>query len=167
MELFIDEAYHLLQDSFGKSAVTTLVDMMEIHRNEFVVIMAGYPKEMETLLESNPGLMSRFTHHLEFKNYNADELYEIGIKMFTEENYKLNEASMKKLKWAINETAVTGNARTIRNIVSKSITKHNIRVAKLESRTIEDLTTIYEEDLISDDIKDEATKRKENLRYLL
>jgi SpoVK/Ycf46/Vps4 family AAA+-type ATPase len=165
--LFIDEAYHLMLDQFGKMAITTLVDMMEIHRNEFVVIMAGYPKEMESLLESNPGLMSRFTHHLEFKNYNQDELYEIGLKMFTEENYKLNDESLKKLKWAIEETATTGNARTIRNLVSKSITKHNIRVAKMENRTTEDLTTIYEQDFISEDIKDEAAKRKETLKYLL
>ena len=78
--LFIDEAYALATDGFvdfGDEAIATLVQMMEEHRGDLAVIVAGYSEEMRTFIESNPGLRSRFTHYVHFPNYSAEELVEI------------------------------------------------------------------------------------------
>eukprot|EP01127_Copromyxa_protea_P008167 TRINITY_DN1863_c0_g3_i2.p1 TRINITY_DN1863_c0_g3~~TRINITY_DN1863_c0_g3_i2.p1 ORF type:complete len:1110 (+),score=260.04 TRINITY_DN1863_c0_g3_i2:371-3331(+) len=142
--LFIDEAYHLLADQWGTLALTVLLDMMDLHRHELVVIIAGYPKEMESLIESNPGLRSRFNRTLMFKPYSGKELSEITMKMFTKESYNLDEEAKESLLTITN--GLEGNAREARNLVGKTILNHNSRVAKIENPDLETLMTIKKED---------------------
>ena len=93
--LFIDEAYSLYrgeQDSFGLEAIDTLVKGMEDHRDELVVILAGYTKEMETFLTANSGLASRFPNKIEFPDYTADELLDITTVLAKGKGYRLAES---------------------------------------------------------------------------
>ena len=92
--LFIDEAYSLYrgeQDSFGLEAIDTLVKGMEDHRDELVVILAGYTREMETFLTANSGLASRFPNKIEFPDYTADELLDITNVLAKGKGYRLAE----------------------------------------------------------------------------
>ena len=92
--LFIDEAYSLFRDDdardYGQECVDILMQVMENHRHQLVVIMAGYKDRMETLFESNPGMRSRLAHHLDFADYQADELLAIGELMLGKSNYYLS-----------------------------------------------------------------------------
>ena len=88
--LFIDEAYALAKDvntshGFGKEAIDTLLKAMEDHREDLIVILAGYTDEMEGFLNTNPGLRSRIPNRIEFKDYSVDELLQMGEKMFKRE----------------------------------------------------------------------------------
>src|SRR5690606_23632794 len=90
--LFIDEAYSLArggEKDFGKEAIDTLVKAIEDHTNEFVLILAGYQREMEHFLMANPGLKSRFPIHIDFPDYSADELFQIAHLMLRERQYRL------------------------------------------------------------------------------
>ena len=82
--MFIDEAYTLASDSneFGQEAIDTLLKYMEDKRDDFMVIVAGYPNEMDRFVKSNPGLESRFTTVIHFEDYNANDLYDIFFKMY-------------------------------------------------------------------------------------
>ena len=100
--LFIDEAYSLYrgeQDSFGLEAIDTLVKGMEDHRDELVVILAGYTKEMETFLTANSGLASRFPNKIEFPDYTADELLDITTVLAKGKGYRLAESCMPATRW--------------------------------------------------------------------
>lgn len=112
--LFIDEAYSLYrgeQDSFGLEAIDTLVKGMEDHRDELVVILAGYTKEMETFLTANSGLASRFPNKIEFPDYTADELLQITHVLAKSKGYTLAESCNEPLRsyYARRQTA---DART-------------------------------------------------------
>lgn len=101
--LFIDEAYSLYrgeQDSFGLEAIDTLVKGMEDHRDELVVILAGYTREMETFLTANSGLASRFPNKIEFPDYTAEELLQITHVQAKNKGYRLAEACTEPC-WAI------------------------------------------------------------------
>ncbi len=134
--LFIDEAYSLTSsnDGFGKEAVETLLKQMEDLRGEFMVIVAGYPNEMDQFLEANPGLMSRFDKQFIFNDYTASELYEIALVMLDFEDLKLNKKANEVLKKYINSLIGNkhkyfGNARTIRKIVAEIVKNQNLRMA--------------------------------------
>ncbi|HHH50018.1 MAG TPA: AAA family ATPase, partial [Saprospiraceae bacterium] len=137
--LFIDEAYALTkggESDFGKEAVETLLKRMEDQRGEFMVIVAGYPKEMRQFIETNPGLMSRFDKQFELRDYTPDELLSIAKWMFDKEELKLEEAAENHLLWYINKLVDNkhkyfGNARTIRKIVSVTIRRQNLRMAEI------------------------------------
>lgn len=97
--LFIDEAYALSQggiNDFGKEAIDTLVKMMDDHRENLVVILAGYTKEMEQFLNANSGLESRFSNIIEFEDYSVDELLKIAEKMYQGSGYQLTDSAQKK-----------------------------------------------------------------------
>jgi len=160
--LFVDEAYSLTKDDFGRIALTVLLDMMEQHRSELVVIVAGYPTEMDSFMQSNPGFMSRFIHRLEFKNYSCEELLQIGTDMFKAEAYELDEDATTQLK-SLTSTQMPGNARDVRNFISKIILKHNMRVAKLDSRDVKALTVITGADFEGVN----ATDKPELKKYIL
>ena len=127
--LFIDEAYSLYrgeQDSFGLEAIDTLVKGMEDHRDELVVILAGYTKEMETFLTANSGLASRFPNKIEFPDYTADELLDITNVLARGKGYRLAESCTEPLRGyyerrQAEDARTAGNGRLARNTLEKAI----------------------------------------------
>lgn len=127
--LFIDEAYSLYrgeQDSFGLEAIDTLVKGMEDHRDELVVILAGYTREMETFLTANSGLASRFPNRIEFPDYTAVELLQITQVLAKSKGYTLAEACTEPLlgyyaRWQAADARTAGNGRLARNTLEKAI----------------------------------------------
>ena len=127
--LFIDEAYSLYrgeQDSFGLEAIDTLVKGMEDHRDELVVILAGYTREMETFLTANSGLASRFPNRIEFPDYTAVELLQITQVLAKNKGYALAEACTEPLlgyyaRWQAADARTAGNGRLARNTLEKAI----------------------------------------------
>ena len=127
--LFIDEAYSLYrgeQDSFGLEAIDTLVKGMEDHRDELVVILAGYTREMETFLTANSGLASRFPNRIEFPDYTAVELLQITQVLAKNKGYTLAEACTEPLlgyyaRWQAADARTAGNGRLVRNTLEKAI----------------------------------------------
>lgn len=123
--LFIDEAYSLHAtpdkwDTFGKEAINTLLKDMEDYRGKFCVIMAGYEKEMEVFLASNPGFKSRINRNIVFPDYSNSELMEIAKKMLTAKNYSITDEAFAKLETLIEDqrkNPAFANARTVRNIL--------------------------------------------------
>ena len=127
--LFIDEAYSLYrgeQDSFGLEAIDTLVKGMEDHRDELVVILAGYTREMENFLTANSGLASRFPNRIEFPDYTAVELLQITQVLAKNKGYTLAEACTEPLlgyyaRWQESDARTAGNGRLARNTLEKAI----------------------------------------------
>ena len=127
--LFIDEAYSLYrgeQDSFGLEAIDTLVKGMEDHRDELVVILAGYTREMETFLTANSGLASRFPNRIEFPDYTAVELLQITRVLAKNKGYTLAESCTEPLlgyyaRWQAADARTAGNGRLARNTLEKAI----------------------------------------------
>ena len=127
--LFIDEAYSLYrgeQDSFVLEAIDTLVKGMEDHRDELVVILAGYTREMETFLTANSGLASRFPNRIEFPDYTAVELLQITQVLAKNKSYTLAESCAEPLlgyyaRWQESDARTAGNGRLARNTLEKAI----------------------------------------------
>ena len=127
--LFIDEAYSLYrgeQDSFGLEAIDTLVKGMEDHRDELVVILAGYTREMEIFLTANSGLASRFPNKIEFPDYTAEELLQITHVQAKNKGYRLAESCTQPLlgyyaRWQAADARTAGNGRLARNTLEKAI----------------------------------------------
>lgn len=140
--LFIDEAYALTQRSigahgdFGDEAIQTLLKRMEDHRGQFFVFVAGYPDNMESFLKANPGLSSRFDKILKFDDYEPQELYQIALLMFSEEQIIPTPEAEEYLQEYLTYTykfrdKYFGNARSVRSIVLEAIKAHNLRLAAL------------------------------------
>lgn len=155
--LFVDEAYALVsggENDFGREAIDTLVKRMEDHRERLIVIAAGYPDDMKQFIDTNPGLQSRFTIHLNFENYSAPELVAI-FKGFCEKNqYTLEasaEAALESRVAAELEAAGRGfgNGRHMRNLFEKAIRKHAVRLCMRKREwTKDELSQLTAEDLI-------------------
>lgn len=153
--LFVDEAYTLAQGGekdFGKEAIATLVKHMEDHRENLLVILAGYSAEMERFLRSNPGLRSRFPIHVDFSDYSSEELFQIAVCMYAEREYELSSRCRWKLKQMLeafvkNRHPHSGNARYVRNLVEKSIRRQALRIVDKTYLTRKDLITIEDRDL--------------------
>lgn len=134
--LFIDEAYSLARGGdkdFGKEAIDCLVKGMEDKKNEFILILAGYPEEMEQFLATNPGLPSRFPIQVDFDDYNMDQLIQISEMMAKEREYVLMPQTIVKLKQHLAEEKSASwrtfsNARYVRNILEKSIRHQAVRL---------------------------------------
>ncbi|WP_144933485.1 AAA family ATPase [Paenibacillus sp. 32O-W] len=159
--LFIDEAYSLSrggEKDFGKEAIDTLVKMMEDHRNDFILILAGYPLEMETFISLNPGLPSRFPVHIDFPDYTIEELMDIARQMAKERDYELSEASEQKLKADLVQEKEQNlvnfsNARYVRNVIEQSIRNQAVRLMQFYSPQInrlskKELRTLRAEDIL-------------------
>ena len=152
--LFIDEAYSLLGDEkdYGREAIATLLKRMEDERGQLVVILAGYTKEMQDFINSNPGLQSRFSRYIEFPDYNADELFQIFCKQLKQFEYTLTDEAAEALKGYFAD-AVTykgpnfGNARFVRNVFEHTLQKQANRLAKEPFLSTQKLAEITKEDL--------------------
>ncbi|WP_299186784.1 AAA family ATPase [uncultured Aquimarina sp.] len=153
--LFIDEAYSLAKDNkkdFGNEAVEVLLKKMEDHRDQLVVIAAGYPDEMEEFIESNPGLQSRFNRYFTFDHYKPKEL--IGIfELFCGKNdFILADEAKEKLEFIFDKLYEKrhksfGNARVARNLFEKIIEYQANRIVSITPLTEELLKTIIEDDI--------------------
>ena len=134
--LFIDEAYSLYrggEDSFGLEAIDTLVKGIEDHRNDLVVILAGYTREMELFLSANSGLASRFPNQIEFPDYTSEELYRILLSLARSKGYVLDESCREPLTaWfdrkQAEDAATNGNGRMARNALEKAILNQSKRL---------------------------------------
>lgn len=151
--LFIDEAYTLSQggqNDFGKEAIDTLLKLMDDNRENLVVILAGYTKEMKDFLDINPGLSSRFPNVIEFEDYDLDELVEIGIKMFESNGYKVSDDAIDKLILVLDNARGNykfGNGRYVRNVFERAINNQAVRIANSNTFTKELLVNIEAEDI--------------------
>jgi len=136
--LFIDEAYTLSkkQNSFGQEAIDTLLKRMEDDRGKFIVIAAGYSKEMEEFLNSNPGLDSRFTKKIDFEDYTPPELQKIMISMIANQGLKVDEEAEIKISSMLkaiyeNKNNRFANGRTVRNEFEKILQNQSGRLVEL------------------------------------
>lgn len=132
--LFIDEAYALVdeQNSFGDEAINTIVQEMENHRHDVVVIMAGYKADMEKLLHKNQGLSSRVSFYVEFPDYTNEELYSILNKLATQEGFTLDDSVKVKFFNCLNRSYTSnGNGRLARNLLERAKIKQAGRVLQL------------------------------------
>ena len=155
--LFIDEAYSLAPDigsgnDFGREAIETLLKLMEDHRDDLIVIVAGYSGPMERFITSNPGLESRFNRYFIFEDYNSDELFDIFSSMCANSEYILNDEAKDYAQGYFRLLYDTrdenfGNARHVRNFFEDIVSVHSDRVSVLKDHTLEDLTIVLREDL--------------------
>jgi Holliday junction resolvasome RuvABC ATP-dependent DNA helicase subunit len=157
--LFIDEAYALAGGKqgwdFGAEAIETLLKLMEDHRNDLVVIVAGYGERMMSFLESNPGLKSRFGRIINFPDYAPTELETILSRMADQAGYRLTTAAThaalaRFTQHHAQRAANFGNARFVRNFLERAIARHSDRIAAVAATlNKEQLTIIQEQDLPS------------------
>ena len=156
--LFIDEAYALTENKgegdFGQEAVDTLLKAMEDHREELVVIVAGYTEPMKRFLESNPGLKSRFNKFLFFEDYSPEELLQIMDGMCVKQDYRLTDEAKKKVvkhfeDRLAGEPENFANAREARNLLEKAIANQASRLVGKKDITKEDLRTLEDIDIES------------------
>ncbi len=158
--LFVDEAYSLArggQKDFGKEAIDTMVKAMEDYKTEFVLILAGYPREMAHFLSVNPGLKSRFPIHLDFPDYCQEELLEIAELMLKNRQYRMSEEATLLLKGVLYEKDRRknfSNARFVRNLIEQSIRRQALRLVKKKETTREELMLIAREDIRLEELEE-------------
>lgn len=153
--LFIDEAYSLIQggkEDFGNEAITTLLKRMEDERDNLIVVLAGYPDEMKTFIDSNPGLQSRFNRYINFEDYTAKELFDIFCRNCEENQYELSPEAQILLENLLQNAYETrdrnfGNGRFVRNLFEKVCQKQADRIIKIKDPTQKEMTLILPQDL--------------------
>ena len=154
--LFIDEAYSLVnQDApndFGSEAIEVLLKGMEDHRDDLIVIVAGYTELMEQFIHSNPGLESRFNKYFHFADYNGAELAQIFRSMCEKNGYRMDEQTDRAAAEAFElmyeqRDENFGNARDVRNIFEQAVARQANRVAAMDAPTRDDLMLLTREDL--------------------
>lgn len=156
--LFIDEAYTLTagkgENDFGQEAVDTLLKAMEDHRDDLIVIVAGYPDLMEQFLSSNPGLRSRFNKFITFEDYTGDELMSIFESMCSKQEYRLDDEAREYAKkfWsdkAANHDDTFANAREVRNFMEAAISRQATRIVSMDKIDVDTLATLIKDDLMA------------------
>jgi probable Rubsico expression protein CbbX len=157
--LFIDEAYYLYRPEnerdYGQEAIEILLQVMENHRDDLVVILAGYKDRMDTFFQSNPGMSSRIAHHIDFPDYNENELTQIAGKMVGSMNYQLDADAEKAMQEYIHlrkQQPHFANARSIRNALDRARLRQANRIFQQAMQgsatvTAEELSTISADDL--------------------
>lgn len=172
--LFIDEAYSLVDDKhgmYGDEAINTIVQEMENHRDETIVIFAGYPDEMEDFLSRNPGLRSRIAFHVHFPDYNEDELMDILKLTIKNRSMLLSaeaEESARSIIASAAKTSDFGNGRFIRNLTEKAVMQMSERLAEKNYETLSDseLVTLQPEDFcIPQYMSDNKPKEKVRIGF--
>lgn len=155
--LFIDEAYTLTngkgQGDFGQEAVDTLLKEMEDHRDDLVVIVAGYTELMDEFLDSNPGLRSRFNKFINFEDYTAEEEVEILINNCKKQEYMLSRDALEEARRFFTERVANkpegyANARDVRNYLEKAISNQASRIVGLKDVDKNILAMLEKEDLV-------------------
>jgi len=133
--LFIDEAYYLYREEnerdYGGEAIEILLQFMENHRDDLVVILAGYADRMETFFTANPGMSSRVAHHLEFPDYTLDELATIGDLMLSRQGYRLSQEARAVFREYLTRRMTQprfANARSVRNALERARLRHASRL---------------------------------------
>ncbi|MEN6567947.1 MAG: hypothetical protein ABFC57_16815 [Veillonellales bacterium] len=126
---------------------------MEDHKDELILILAGYQREMENFLATNPGLRSRFPIHIDFPDYNQHELLKIAEQMCAKRQYRLTEEAQKALMNLLRSVQLRsienfGNARTVRNIIEKAIRYQAVRLITKSSITRQELMVIESSDFL-------------------
>ncbi len=153
--LFIDEAYSLAsggENDFGREAIETLLKAMEDRREELIVIVAGYEDLMDTFINSNPGLKSRFSTYIQFPDYDGESLLAM-FKLRCEKNaYTLTDETLERVTQLLHELYENrgdnfGNGRDVRNIFEDSVINQASRIALMEAPTRDDLVTLMPEDI--------------------
>ena len=138
-------------NDFGQEAIDTLLKLMEDHRSNLIVVVAGYSKNMEAFLGSNPGLRSRFPRHIVFEDYSPTELLQIFEELCTKESYALAsdaKAFLAKELDRLNQVGAThDNGRFCRNIFQKCVEHHSQRIASITHPSDKDLKTIQIDDI--------------------
>lgn len=170
--LFIDEAYALVDDSnsFGAEAINTIVQEMENDRGNVIVVFAGYPEKMKVFLEQNEGLRSRIAFHVNFPDYEPEELMGILEKMISEKNYSLTEAAKNKTKTIFEKVYKNeeyGNGRFVRNLFEQAVNRQASRIMKMEKAAVtkETLFTLDEEDFETNLVKQYTKEKKAEMGF--
>lgn len=155
--LFIDEAYYLYRPEnerdYGQEAIEILLQMMENHRDDLVVILAGYADRMDTFFQSNPGMRSRIAHHLEFPDYSADELMQISRQMLSEQNHRFSDEAAEAFERYLGLRLAQphfANARSVRNALDRARLRQASRLFSQPERewTAAELTTLEAPDIL-------------------
>lgn len=156
--LFIDEAYYLYRPEnerdYGQEAIEILLQVMENQRDDLVVILAGYADRMETFFRSNPGLSSRIAHHLDFPDYQPEELMAIAERMLQAQNYRLGEGAAEALERYVAlriRQPHFANARSVRNALDRARLRQASRLFADRERVLTpaDLTTLEAGDILA------------------
>jgi len=148
--LFIDEAYALADDEFGEEAIETLVKQMEDHRDELVVIVAGYPGPMQGFIDANPGLASRFRLTLTFDDYSDDQLVEIFARIADGSDFTPTDDATQRLRQILTLTPRDtgfGNARFVRNLFEAAVVRQAWRLRDEPDPSVEQLRALVADDL--------------------
>jgi Holliday junction resolvasome RuvABC ATP-dependent DNA helicase subunit len=148
--LFIDEAYALADDEFGEEAIETLVKQMEDHRDELVVIVAGYPGPMQGFIDANPGLASRFRLTLTFDDYSDDQLVEIFARIADGSDFTPTDDATQRLRQILTLTPRDtgfGNARFVRNLFEAAVVRQAWRLRDEPDPSVEQLRELAADDL--------------------
>lgn len=156
--LFIDEAYYLYRPEnerdYGQEAIEILLQVMENQRDDLVVILAGYKDRMDTFFMSNPGMNSRIAHHIDFPDYQEDELAQIAQHMLSAQNYRLNEEAEKAFAKYLHlrkQQPHFANARSVRNALERARLRQASRLFANPNKelTADDLSTLNAEDILA------------------
>jgi len=143
------------EKDFGKEAIDTIVKSMEDQKERMIVILAGYPKEMDEFIQSNPGLRSRFPIQIEFPDYTLNELLKIADLFVEKRQYILDQAAREELSRILKSKLNSyednlGNARLVRNLIEKAIRRQAVRlINKRAKATREELMLLTKEDIRS------------------
>jgi len=151
--------YRGTNDSFGLECIDTLVKAMEDNREDLIVILAGYTREMQDFLESNSGLKSRFPNQIEFPDYTGQELYDIAMINAKSKGYKVADEVTKPLtdyftRVQENDSVRSGNGRLSRNVIEEAIRYQSTRIlnddnAQIDLLTLEDFDKIIEKEILN------------------
>ncbi|SHK45353.1 probable Rubsico expression protein CbbX [Pseudonocardia thermophila] len=156
--LFIDEAYYLHKPEnerdYGGESIEILLQVMENHRDDLVVILAGYADRMRTFFAANPGMQSRVAHHIEFPDFTAEELERIGVQMTESLGYRFSPAARRALRAYLDRRVGQpwfANARSVRNAVERARLRQALRLVQQPDPVVglDALTTIEGEDILA------------------
>jgi stage V sporulation protein K len=162
--LFIDEAYSLAPEGegrpdFGPEAIEVLLKRMEDHRHRLVVIVAGYPRLMESFLLSNPGLRSRFAREIRFPDYSTEELEAIFTTILAQHEYVLEpgaDVTLRRILGGLRRGEESGNARFARTLFEQAINRQALRLTRSDDRTVDALDHAAVTTLTADDLAEAA-----------